>query len=193
MKPKKSRAANQYTPQGHDLCQTPAYALDPLLPYIAKDKTIWEPAAGEGLLAGAIESAGHSVVTSELQRGQNFFQYQPPQWDVLVTNPPYTIKFKWMARCYELGKPFALLIPGDAILAASAQILMQRYGYEIMLLDKRVDFKMPEKGWEGSGAQFSVIWFCWKLLPEQVMFGKLVNKPRKGRVKVHPDQPMLWA
>jgi hypothetical protein len=187
VKPKKSRKADQYTPQGHDLCQTPAYAVEPLLKYLNPGGIIWEPAMGEGHLVNALLKARFCVERSDLQTGQNFFEYSPHAWDCIVTNPPYTLKFEWLARCYELGKPFALLVPVETIGAGAAQRLMERYGYEIMLLDKRVDFKMPNKGWR-SQAQFPVLWLCWKMLRSPVVFGKL-NKPRKS---VHPEQPSLF-
>lgn len=170
---KSTHAANEYVPQGQDACQTPAYAIDPLLPYLPTDWMIWEPAAGEGLLAEALFDSGFgSVETSDILTGQNFFEYAPPEFDAIVTNPPFTLKFKWLERCYELGRPFALLVPVEALGAKKAQDLMQKYGFEIMLLNRRVHFKMPNKGWEGS-AQFPVCWLCWKLLPEQVMFGNI--------------------
>lgn len=171
---KTNRTADEYVPQGFDACQTPAYALDPLLPYLRSDMTIWEPAKGEGLLVEALYDSGFpSVETSDILTGQNFFEYEPRRWDVLVTNPPYSLKYKWLERCYQLGKPFALLLPVETLGAKAAQELMQRYGFEILLLNRRVSFKMPNKGWEGAGAQFATFWFCWNLLPESVMFGTI--------------------
>jgi hypothetical protein len=56
--------------------------------------------------------------------------------------------------------------------AQSAQKFMKKYGAEILLLDKRVNFKMPNKGWGGT-AQFPVLWLCHKLLPEPIMYGHI--------------------
>ena len=171
---KSNRAGDQYVPQGYDACQTPAYAIDPLLPYLERDWTIWEPAAGEGLLVEALFDSGFdSVAQSDILTGQNFFEHDPSDWDCLVTNPPYSIKYEWLKRCYELGRPFALLVPVETIGAKTAQELMQKYGYEIMLLDQRVDFKMPNAGWDGAGSQFPVLWLCWQLLPKSVVFGSI--------------------
>jgi hypothetical protein len=33
----------------------------------------------------------------------------------------------------------------------------------IIFFSPRVDFKMPNKGWEGKGAHYSVAWFTWKM------------------------------
>jgi hypothetical protein len=113
------------------------------------------------------------VIGTDLLTDQNFFEYQPPQFDAIITNPPYSIKYKWLEHCYELGKPFALLVPVETIGAKTAQDLMQSGGFEIMLLDHRINFKMPNKGYEGS-AQFPVLWLCHGILPEKVVFGSIV-------------------
>ena len=178
-----AQAQDIYTPLGMDACQTPAYAIDPLMPYLIPFQTIWEPAAGEGLLVDALSDCTFTkftVIASDLIEGKNFFEYEPDEWDCLVTNPPYSVKFQWLKRCFELGKPFALLMPIDTLGAKTAQELFELYGIEVMLLNQRVNFKMPVKGWEAGGAQFSTAWFTWGLgLGAQLVFGKL-NKPEQN-------------
>jgi len=177
-KPKLSRAA---TSEGHesDQCQTPPYAIDPLLPYLDPDSIIWEPACGEGMLVEAFYDSGFSeVIASDALTGQNFFDYEPEGWDCLITNPPYSIKYEWLERCYELQKPFALLVPVDTLGAKTAQLLFAEYGSETMFLHPRIDFKMPKKEWDSS-AQFSVVWLCWNILPEQVMYGDVTKGKEK--------------
>lgn len=186
MKPKLNRAGDisQQGAAGYDCCQTPPYALEPLLPYLEPGTRIWEPAAGEGLLAAALRLVGHPTVTSDVQAGQDFFTWSPDEpWDVLVTNPPYSMKYRWIARCYELGRPWALLVPLETLGAGrDAQPLFKRYGVEVMLLSRRVNFKMPEKGWEGSSAQFPVIWLSWQVTGQPLTFGE-ITPPRKVTVQ----------
>ncbi len=178
-KPKTNRAGNEYEPQGFDACQTPAYALDPLCGYLDLSWKIWEPATGEGLLVEALYDCGfseHSVYASDLLTGQNFFEFAPDTWDCLITNPPYSIKYKWLAHCYELGKPFALLLPVETLGAKTAQVLFRQYGLEVIFLDRRVNFKMPLIGWDGSAAQFPVAWFTWGLnIGQQMTFAELTR------------------
>lgn len=176
MKPKSNQPGDLYSPKGYDACQTPAYALDPLLPFLNRDWLIWEPAAGEKHLTEALrngEFGDKKVIASDILTGENFFEFEPPKWSCLVTNPPYSIKYQWLERCYQLGKPFALLVPVEILGAKTAQEFLKQYGFEIMLLNRRVDFKMPNKGWENSSAQFPVLWLCWQILPEKVMFGEI--------------------
>lgn len=158
MKPKVSRAGDKTKSNNYDRCQTPHYALDPILPYLPKSWIIWEPAAGDGQIVTKLELAGFDVVHSDLLTGHNFFDYSPPVWDCQVTNPPFSLKYKWLERCYQLGRPFALILPVETLGAATAQRLFSRYGIEVVLLDKRINFKMPFKGYNCS-AQFPTAWF----------------------------------
>lgn len=178
MKPKTNRAGVIDKASSYDSCQTPPFALTPLLPFIQPGWTIWEPAAGEGLLVDALVASGmpeKRVIGTDILTGRNFFDFEPPHWDCLITNPPYSTKYDWFERCCELGKPFALLVPLEMIGAQRAQSLLERHrlSLSVMLLDCRVDFRMPDKGWGGKGAQFPVIWLSRGMLPDPIVFGKL--------------------
>lgn len=187
MKPKANHTAD---PQGMDVCNTPAYALDPLLPYIRPEWVVWEPAASTGNLYNALAPHVLGIMGTELrtegtgrgvQGGVDFFGWRPIHFDALVTNPPYSIKTQWLERCYQLGKPFALLVPVEMIGTKSAQFLMERHGCELLLLNRRVNFEMPNKGLEGpdgwkSSAQFPVLWLCWKMLPAPIVYGKITPR-----------------
>ena len=159
---KTTRPADIYTPQGYDACQTPASALDPLIPYLPVGALIWEPAAGEGVLVARLRLRGWQVIDSDILTGSNFFETEPPMWDYLVTNPPYSIKYHWLRHCYYLKKPFALLMPVEVLGTKTAQSLFNQYGIEVIFPHGRVNFKMPNKGWD-SAAQFPTAWFTWGL------------------------------
>lgn len=193
---KRSRQENIYIPQGYDGCQTPPYALEPLYPYLDRGR-IWEPARGQGFMAAALEGAGYEVISSDIQTGQNFFYFEPRViWDILLSNPPYSIKYQWVERCYALDKPFALLIPLDALGTQSLQTPMKKYGAEILLLNQRVDFKMPDKGWYFDGkftqAQFPVFWLCWNLLPEPIVYGD-IKEAKKSWQQLYLANPSYWT
>jgi len=176
MKPKINRTAGVYTPQGFDCCQTPGYALDPLLPCLDRKWVVWEPACGEGYLSAALRTAGFTVMASDILAGQNFWSEQPILWDCIVTNPPYSIKYAWLNRCYDLARPFALLLPVEVIGAKRAQTLFREHGVEVVFMDRRINFKMPLKGWAGSAAQFPVCWVTFGLnIGRQMTFAELAK------------------
>lgn len=191
MKPKSNRK-----PGPLDNCQTPPYALTPLIPYLksANIHTIWEPAAGEGFLVNALRDNDFEVIASDIRDHSNsrtddffsvtgFFEYY--QWEAIVTNPPYSIKYDWVRRCYELGKPWALLMPVEMLGTVTGGNLFARYGVQVMMLRPRINFKMPNKGWDGGGAQFPVAWYTWKLnLPSDLMFERIYREPEQHMIAV---------
>lgn len=177
MKPKTNRKGDPGVSMPMDRCETPGYALDPLLPYLHA-AVVWEPACGSGRITRVLEAAGHRVIESDVLYSPelNFFTYSPHrEWDVIVTNPPYSIKPEWIERCYALDKPFALLVPVETIGTGRVQRMMDLFGAELLLLDKRVNFHMPNKGDAGS-AQFPVLWFCWNLLPAPIVYGRITRR-----------------
>lgn len=167
-------AGDIYTPQRMDACQTPAYALDPLLSYLPRNWIIWEPAAGEGNIVEALFDSGFkSVVSTDLIRQENFFEFEPDRWDCIVTNPPFSIHFEWLERCYKLGQPFALLLKVDILGTRTAQELFDQHGIEVIFVNPRINFKMPNKGWD-SAAQFSTAWFTYGLnIGQQMTFARI--------------------
>lgn len=138
--------------------QTPPIALIPLLKYINKDWTIWECADGKGLLSDELSNKGYRVITSEIDRGQDFLNWSPlDKWDCIITNPPYSLKQQFLERCYSLGKPFALLLPLTTFETAKRQNLFKEYGIEVIMFDKRINF-ITSSG-QGKGSWFATAWF----------------------------------
>jgi hypothetical protein len=159
-----NRQSHKPEQKGRDHCQSPPYAILPLLPYIPKRFVIWEPAKGEGNIVRALESFGYNVISTSLDEGQDFFEYEPRYYNTIVTNPPWSLSAKWTQRCFELGKPFALLLKSDKQQDIGFQKLNQRYGdFEQIHPDCRIDYKMPNKGWESAGAQFNTHWYTFGL------------------------------
>lgn len=174
MKPKINRIGSKYKSSKYDRCQTPFYALDPLIPYLSKNQIIWECAEGDGNIVTKLLLDGFDVFGSDILDGYNFFEWDLDRWDCIVTNPPYSIKYDWIERCYELGKPWALLMPVETMGAARAQRQFKERGIEVILLSRRVNFKMPDKGYDGGGAQFPVCWYTWGLgLGNALVFGEI--------------------
>lgn len=187
MKPKQNYTVSETQDAKIDQCQTPPYGIDPILPYIPKNKIIWECASGEGLMANHLRDKGYQVIETSLHLGQDFFQFEPLAYDIIFTNPPYGLKFPWIKRCYELKKPWALLLPVETLGSCTAQRMFEQWGMQYLALDSRVDFKMPHNGWKGS-AQFPVSWFTHGLnLPKDIVYGKIDKGYKKMWKNTHKD------
>lgn len=130
----------------YDELYTPVEAIKHLLPFVPK-RLIWESAPGQGNIVRLLEDAGHAVTWAN----QDFFDWQPDSWDVMITNPPFSKKARWLHRANELAKPFALLLPVTALGARNCQVELA--GAEILFLPHRIDFTGKRAPW------FSVAWY----------------------------------
>ena len=140
---------------------------DPLIPYLEKDWIIWECAWGKGSLAKHLKKKGFNVIGNKED-----FLIANRKFDVIVTNPPYSIKDKFLERAFFQGKPFAFLLPLTALEGKKRGELYRKYGIQLIIPNKRINFETPSG--KGSGAWFQVAWFCWKLnLPKDLMFVEL--------------------
>lgn len=91
---------------------TPFYAVEPLLKYIPENKIIWCPFDEKwSAFVQIFINNGYKVVSSCISENKDFFTYEPKEWDILISNPPYSLKTKILKRCYEFNKPFVLLLP----------------------------------------------------------------------------------
>lgn len=160
--------------------QTPPEALLPLYGYLPKDWVIWECAEGDGNLTRALREHGYKVVPGDILTGQDFLTTQPEHFDCIVTNPPFSIKQKFLTRVYELGKPFAFLLPLTTFETQARQRLFIRHGLEVVLFDKRINFSRPEAdGYvkEKSTSWFATAWFTNGLkIGRQLTFVSLIEK-----------------
>jgi len=138
--------------------QTPAIALSPLLQFIPKSWTVWECAAGRGYLTRGFQEHGYNVIGTDVITGQDFLTWQPSAYDCIVTNPPFSYKQEFLIRAFNLGKPFAFLLPLTTLETTTRQKLFERHGIEIVIFDKRINFYTPD-GNPSSKSWFSTAWF----------------------------------
>ena len=166
---------------GLDDYQTPPEALSILLPYLHKDWTIWEPAAGEGYLARALEDAGLNVIASDIRTGQDFLEYEPDEhYDLVVTNPPYSQKNEFLERAYSLRKPFAFLLPITTLEGKRRQVLFSENGISLLIPGRRINFITPDG--KDTGSWFLTAWFTWKLQSRDLEFVDCINQLPEAQI-----------
>lgn len=152
----------------NDELYTPKYAIVPILKYIPKDSIIWECCDfGESEITKTLREHNYKVLTSG--KKENFFEYEPKEdYDIIITNPPYSLKDEFLERCYKLNKPFMLLLPITALEGVKRHKLYKRHGLEVIVFDKRVNFLDNKKSnW------FNTSWFCYKILKNKLVFENL--------------------
>lgn len=172
---KKPKTMKQGKP---DDFQTPIIALYPLIPHLKKHWLIWECAEGKGNLTKELERLGFRVFGSDILTGINFLEYDLDKYEedfCIITNPPYSLKEKFLERCYEFGKPFALLLPLSTLESETRHKLFRKFGIQLIIPNKRIAFETPDGRYgKTSIPWFQAAWFCYGLnLPKDIMFVEL--------------------
>jgi len=148
--------------------QTPPHAVRWLTPYLPKG-VIWEGSCGKGNIVRTLQTDGFDVIGTDIKTGHDFLRWQPEAFDLIVMNPPYSIKDKIISRCYTLCRPFALLMPLAALGEQERVQMYRKNGISLLMPPERINYETPSG--EGTGAQFFSAWFCHGIeLPSQITF-----------------------
>ena len=150
-----------------DECYTPEYAIIPLIQYLNKGCKIWDCAYGSGRLASHFKKHGFEVV------GDNKLDFFNTNLDcdIICTNPPYSKKDEFLHRAFELGTPFAFLLPLTTLEGINRGKMFKENQIQMIIPNRRINFEIPSNK---KSAWFATAWFCWNLnLPKDLMFVEL--------------------
>ena len=165
---------------------TPKILVDAIMPHIphtlnlhllpstyAYRKTVWCPFDTENseFVIGLKEN-GYNVIHSHIWEGKDFFHYEPEQhYDMIISNPPFSVKLKVFERLFKLKKPFLMLM-GLPIL--NYQVVGEYFHnqqlkgnrLQLLIVDKKVSFN-------GNTSSFNNSYFGWNILQEDIIFAHL--------------------
>ena len=166
-----------YSSGNNDECYTPDYGVEPILKYIPKDATVWCPFDTEDSQFVIQISKQNKVIRSHLESGQDFFNYEPDEWDMIVSNPPFTDKRKFFERALSFNKPFALIMTNTWLNDSAPKQLFKDKDLQLLMFDKRMKFISPD-GRNNDKISFSSSYYCWNFLPKQIIMEEL-KVPKK--------------
>jgi len=99
------------------------------------------------------KSLGYSVIATHIDDGQDFFTYEPAQYDIIISNPPFSRKLDVFKRCNALGKPWVMLSNLMCINYMEIGNYFADNPVEMIIPDKRVSF-------DGNPSSFCSGYFC---------------------------------
>lgn len=162
-----------YSSGKNDEYRTTRYAVDAILEYIpAKVKTVWCPFDTDNSEFVKRISKVKRVVYSHIDFGQSFFEYEPPVWDAIISNPPFTNKRRFFERALSFNKPFALIMANTWLNDAAPKQLFKDKELQLLMFDKRMRF-INLNGEESDKITFSSSYFCHNFLPKQIIMKEL--------------------
>lgn len=167
-----------YSSGNNDECYTPAYGVTPILKYIPKNVVVWCPFDTIDSEFVKQISKQNEVVFTHIQYGQDFFTYEPKNWDVIVSNPPFTNKRKFFERALSFNKPFALIMSNTWLNDSAPKQLFAEKDLQLLMFDKRMKFHSPD-GRANDKITFSSSYYCWNFLPKQIIMEKLSVPAKK--------------
>ena len=157
-----------YSSGKNDECFTPRYAIEPIIKYIPRDKTIWCPFdTADSEFVKMLTEKGYNVTYSHISQGQDFYTYEPDKWDIIISNPPFTNKRKIFERALSFNKPFALLMTNTWLNDSAPKQLFKDKDLQLLMFEQRIEFNNMKK------ITFSSSYYCWNLLPKQIIMEKL--------------------
>ena len=162
------------TDKASDEVYTPDYAVKPILKFLKPGSVIWCPFDTENSeYVKIFKEAGYKVIYSHIDNGQNFFEFEPKEdYDVIISNPPFSIKDDILRRLNELDKPYAMLMPLPALQGQKRFKYLK--GSQALIFDKRINYFKDYKTKEiQKGISFASIYICKDFLPKDLIFEKI--------------------
>lgn len=164
---------------GNDEFYTPKYAVFPILEYLNPASVVWCPFDTiESNFVLILEAHGHRVIMGHIDEGRDFFEYEPDDYDYIISNPPYSMKNEVLTRLYDLKKPFAMLLGIVGVFESKVRTqLFRNNRVEVLYLTTRVQY-MDTLGAEKTtkSPPFQSAYVCSNILPEQIMFADMDKK-----------------
>ena len=151
---------------------TPEKAVKPLIDifweYFYK-AVIWEPCdPGNSGISKALRSMGYRVISTDISTGFDFLKDTPDfNFHLIVTNPPYSQKDKFIERCLSYKCQSALLLPLTTLEGIKRGKIFDENCVSVIVLDKRLDFTGKGSCW------FNTSWFFFSEYESKLYFKSL--------------------
>ena len=168
--------AGAFKPNRNDNLCTPRILVECLKPYFEdhlarhyisfyKDITVWCPFDKEySEYVLFFKELGCNVIYSHIDYGQDFFTYEPKEdYDIIISNPPFSRKLDVFKRCNELGKPWVMLTNVMSLNYMEIGNYFADNPVQMLIPDKRVSF-------DGNPSSFCSGYVCKGFLERDLEF-----------------------
>lgn len=151
---------------------TPSILVRMIVPYLKvwevdfisknnRKPIIWLPFdTEESAYYKILKAESFQVVRSHLNDDKDFFLWQPEQFDIAVSNPPFSLKVDVFKRMiFEFNKPFVFLMN---MMAINYQIVGELFSY----VNHRIQFIIPDKkvSFDGNTSSFCSGYVCYDFI-----------------------------
>lgn len=142
---------------------TPKILAESILDFVPKDKIVWCPFDTDNSeIVIALRNNGNKVIATHIVDGYDFFEYEPKEYDFIISNPPFTKKLDVLKRLYDINKPFAMILGLPILNYHEIGDFFLDHPFQLLIVNKKVSF-------DGNTSSFNNSWFCHKILPKDLI------------------------
>lgn len=184
-----------------DECYTTSNEAQKLVKYIeeneivSKQDIVWLPFDNEfSNIYKALTKNGFKVVMTNLENGQDFYLYQPEQWNIIITNPPFSGRTNLMARLMSFDKPFIILQATQYFNNQFAVNYLCEFSddFKFLLPQSRMNFLMYQTKENiissvKAGNAFYSFWLCYKTKLTKT-FNQLLDSGKEREIEKYDEQ-----
>lgn len=154
---------------------TPECAVMSLVKELPIGKIIWCPFdTKESNFVKVLQECGYVVEFSHIENDdEDFFNYEPYEWDIIVSNPPYSIRNDILRRAFSFKKPFALLMNTNGLFDSKERWdLFSKNNFSLFYLKGRVNYMREYGKVEKSSPPFQSAYITSNIFKEKIVFEK---------------------
>lgn len=152
---------------------SPQNVVDMIVPYVMRGgyQTIWCPFdTKDSNFVKTFEALGLNVNYGHISTGQDFFNYDVPLGDIVVSNPPFSKRDMIFERLYQMNVPFALVMNFNGLFDSKKRAnLFRQHRIELLIPYGRMKFFRQGTDILNS-PNFQSIYVCSGLLDNQITF-----------------------
>tara|TARA_R110000823_G_scaffold297501_1_gene417627 strand:+ start:180 stop:671 length:492 start_codon:yes stop_codon:yes gene_type:complete len=136
-----------------DAYETPKEVLKMLIPYIKDYNIIYDPFYCQGRVKKDWEELGKSCINEKLDA----FTRDTPEFDIAISNIPFSCKEKCMELFFKLNKPFIILMPIDTM----SSVWINKYFDKLQFIIPRKRLNFSKNGIVAGSCWFDTCFYCY--------------------------------
>ena len=140
-----------------------------ILPYINRVNVLWEPFYGLGHTIKFFKENKYIMIGT---KNKDFFKNEKDMrdCDTVVSNPPFSLKYRIMTRLVKNEKPFILILPLACVNSQSFRKCFNNDMSDVSILipKGRIQFIKGDK--VQKSPSFESCFVCWKMMEEKLVF-----------------------
>ena len=134
--------------------ETSKMMLEDIKPFIPNNcKIIYDPFYCKGTIKKFWKELGYECINEK----KDAFNWKPKNFDITITNCPFSIKKKSMDLLFELKKPFMLLTTIDSMGCK----WIKPYFDKLQFIIPRKRYAFIKDGKQTKSSWFDTCWFCY--------------------------------